>query len=342
MFFKQNRLINIFLGSFGFLIIILLSSGNYFRADISSYINAFYNPDISYFEPGYKVLANFFSSWSNNFNTFQLFYFSICYSLLFIFYIRLKMSFTWFLFYVIYPFSFDVIQMRFFAGTCFLLHSLLFFHEKKLIMSLFFLILATFFHKSLLVFLPIFIAFKYLKDKQKIILILFPIWLIVIYVLHQYLNVFVALASQLGESINYASGNKILGGWGHVAIISANIFFNLIICYILKKRHNFGFLNFYITVNLMFLFLVPSYFLDNEFERFFRILFILYYAFYQKIAHLFSISFYFLILSLALILWLIFLFPGEASFLSKMKIWSIFYSNNAFINSLFDLIGFSI
>jgi hypothetical protein len=295
-----------------------IAGGNNNRPDLQNYSQIWEMPN-AFIEPGFvftmSVLKPFVS-----FREFVLIYILVNYFLLSLCLKYLNVSKYFAFFYFIYPFIFDVIQLRYFGGQTLIICAFCFFLRKKYFFSFILVTLAITFHITFILFIPIFLIL--LAFEKKIltpgqIILFYPLLFFTLCLVRN--DIFV-LAAPFLPKIFYEKLLLYSTEIGYGGIIANSILlFNIgLVLYILHLKKSLcaqsDFFLFVYRLSAVFIILLPLLVVRLDFERYFRLLFIIYYIFYFKLFNYLKFENWVKLLFLAFfpyLVWVVFWVPGE-------------------------------
>lgn len=165
---KKSKMVSIFSTVF----IFLLMQGNSYNADYKNYEFFYLNQSFPHsIEKGFVAVSNWFSSQNLNYNIFLLFLFIILFILsIYILHKYIKNYNFLIVCYSSYLMFFDTVQIRFFIVEIAYLYLLYFLSENKKMYFVVTILIASMFHRTILVYLPLYLIFFLKKRKSKSIL----------------------------------------------------------------------------------------------------------------------------------------------------------------------------
>ena len=155
-FIKGRRSRFVAILSVFFLLVIM--GGNTSCADFEDYKLFYEDGNYPFFiEPGYKWFSSLFSNWGYSFVNFRTIYFTVAFLIAFVALKKLISNYHLILFvYLTYMMILDTVQIRNTMAISFLLLGTAFLVESKKLLFLCSVVIASLFHISFLVFMPIF------------------------------------------------------------------------------------------------------------------------------------------------------------------------------------------
>jgi hypothetical protein len=285
---RRNYLLFLFL----FILMWLIFAGGYNNADYDNYLLVYRAVGdglvIDFSQPGYYFLLYVFNVLGFDYQSFLFFVSFFGLSLIGLSLSKLtnKINFI-FPLYFIYPYLIDVVQVKHFLASSFIIYGFSCVAKKDKFSGYKFLIsmaLASSMHYMSIFFMPFYIFRN--KSQRFVLMMVMAALPFLIYFIYAS---FGELASLLvgADKVNFYFENK--PGLGILIQIFIQLLFLLIIFYHVKKLTSFNlnvdFADLVLKINIYLILLIPFYLINGTFERVFRATLILDYA-------LFSLSIY--------------------------------------------------
>lgn len=325
-----------FIGIMILILLLVLFGFNNGNQDYQPYLELFNAPD-EYAEIGYVYLVNFIKLIGGQHATLVLvvgvFYFITLLRALLVF--KGNVS-VFFLIYFIYPFIFDITQIRNTIMFGFVLNALIFIYESKWKLGWFCLLLGVLFHNFGVVYFLVFLIYRVYGENLRKIIILGLFFLFFLPLFFTYILPYVSIGRFNSLAESYISSDlkiRSLFIWG------GDILFFIIIAqflrsHILSRKNsinvNYNRLDFLfkiILIHLIFLGFVLNFF---EFNRVYRNVFLIRYLYLCICIPLVSINWRVFILIYMFINAVIFSFLTSTSLSGSYDFWQILTSNHIF------------
>lgn len=281
---NKNKILIIFILIF----LILLSSGNYYNQDYNAYKYIYeVNNGKTYLDIGFQILMKIFYIITKNYQIFVFFVIGLSFFILNKGLKKFYVSKGIYILYILYPFLYDYIQIRYLLAQSILILSMGYLKEKKKIKSICIFIVGCLIHKSIIIWIIYFYCYiKRVKLNKGIYLYYCLITLIIIFnknILYKILISFIP--NELIQQKLYIYMIKYqanLGGIYYNILIVINLFLvKSTFKYIKQDKKELVKLQKIVEALIVFCFLfLPILNFNTEFMRIIRTAIILYYCYY--------------------------------------------------------------
>lgn len=168
--------------------------------------------------------------------------------------------------YLLFPFFLDIVQIRFFLAMSLFVFSLKYIIERKQIKYILLIVLAISFHKTAIIYFPIYYLYNFKIKKLKIICYLFSL-IFFIFIKFDVLKMLIHVMDPLRANF-YLKNNMRLGPYLFASIVIITMYLSFVSIDILKENKKLvKLLRFFLVINVYSIIIIPFFFLNGNFFR---------------------------------------------------------------------------